>query len=183
MNKAFKTVMVVLALALVAALMLGAGATHPALAGCSVVPLPKTCADVSSFCADPCGGGLYFDTPAQCTSTLEGELCGGGSACGNDGRTNTNCSAPEILYCSDGMANFYKFVEGEGIAHFSINLSELQQSVEVNTLIMQVGDVRVYLLPDGTAELLAPQPDGKTYFMVFDPSNCTSIKEGAEFGL
>jgi len=46
-----------------------------------------------------------------------------------------------------------------------------------------MGNVKVYLLPDGTVELLAPQPDGKIYFMIFDPSSCSSLQESAEWGL
>ncbi len=112
--------------------------------------------------------------------TLVPTKCAPPPDCKTDGRVNTNCSAPEVLYCTDGMMNFYKIVDGEGVFDFSYDPKNLPASVETNTLLVQHGAVSLYMLPDGSLEMTAPQTDGKTYFMVFNPSSCTSQYESAQ---
>jgi len=124
---------------------------------------------------DPCAGTeKWLFIQATCGSV--------GSDC-EDGRINTNCSAPEIVYCNGDNAEFYAYNYdiSEGEFDFSIPLADLQKSVAVKTLIKHVGAVSVYLMPDGRVLLVAAQPDGKDYFMFWDPSTCSSIQEGAEW--
>jgi hypothetical protein len=183
MSKGFRGSMVVLAavMALVGVLALGAAQPVQAVALDCAVPLVCDATAINNYCS--CLDGDM----AACTAAKTAELCGTDEAgvCGDDSRVNTNCSAPEILYCNGDDAEFYQYnySTGKGLYHFSIPLADLMQPVEVRTLLKQVGKVKVYLNPDGTVELQAPQTDGKIYFMVFDPGQCASLQEGAEWGL
>ena len=181
MSKAFRGSMVALALGMVAVAMLAVG-LRPAAAA-AFPDAPATCDPMAIY--NYCMGMDGFALQEACKAELTAELCGGTNACGLDSRVNTNCSAPEILYCNGDDAEFYKYdyATGKGNYHFSIPLADLNQDVKVKTLLKQVGQVKVYLLPDGTVELLAPQPDGKIYFMIFDPGQCSSLQESAEWGL
>jgi hypothetical protein len=155
----------------------------------------------SEYCGT--GATLFFDLTAPAPWTMDYlddagysfvnvstyELrCGGNTpsvGCADDGRTNTNCSAPEFLYCSGDTLNFYlyDYATGKGTLDFSVKQSDLPESVRKETLVKQDGSVTLYMEPDGTFKLLAPQPDGKIYFMIFDASDCTSLREGAEWNL
>lgn len=179
MNKIGRFALLGLALVMAAALLPATG--HPAQAAAVACNAPPTSCSLSAIAAY-CN---CFDFSDICAANLKASLCAKPSACADDGRVNTNCSAPEILYCNGDNADFYayNFDTGKGEFDFSIPLADLMKSVEVKTLVKQMGDVKVYLLPDGTVELLAPQPDGKVYFMIFDPSNCASMQESAEWGL
>jgi len=193
---------------MVAALTLGVA--PPTQAG----NIYTTCAQVTAFCAGApsqdasdfcmlvvsgqnqlnCGTCQFVNGacdyisqgPAQaeaCKAELNNEFnCP--TDCG-DSRVNTNCSAPEIVYCNGDNADFYayNFDTLKGDFDFSIPLADLQMSVAEKTLVKQVGTVKVYLMPDGRVLLVARQPDGKDYFMFWDPSNCASLQESAEWNV
>ena len=105
--------------------------------------------------------------------------------CAGDGRINTNCAAPVITYCDSEMVKVYKLdLEQEGSLLFTYKIADLPTSGSSDKLLKQVGKVKLYWRhEDGLLKLLAPQPDGKIYYMIFDPYTCTSEREGAEWGL
>jgi len=103
--------------------------------------------------------------------------------CG-DGRVNQNCAAPVAVYCDSESIEVWTITNEEGTFSFSIDPSTLPASVSADKLIKQVGQVKVYMrADDGLLMLLAPQSDGKIYYMLFDAASCVSTREGAEWGL
>jgi hypothetical protein len=149
------------------------GPMNPA---CLTIQLPV---DITPGDVVVAGNTIETSTPSSATCSA------GGNGCADDGRVNTNCSAPEILYCGGDTLKFYAYntFTGEGDFDFSVKQSDLPESVSKETLVKQDGSVKLYMEPDGTFKLLAPQPDGKIYFMIFDTSDCTSLREGAEWNL
>ena len=177
--------MAVLAVILIAGLVLGSAATVRAtipVTNCPELFYALNWCD-TSYAQDPDGRKIcrnYY----MASATFDTSICFP-SACADDGRVNTNCSAPEIVYCDEDQIDFYyyNYFTLKGEFDFSIPAADLMKSVNVKTLIKQDGAVKVFLNPDGTVLLLAPQTDGKIYFMIFDPDRCVSLREGAEWGL
>jgi hypothetical protein len=104
------------------------------------------------------------------------------SGCTGDGRSNGNCGAPVVMYCSEDQIDFYLIdASGEGYLALRLTSDDLDGVTPGSEpkLVKRAGDVRVYLLPDGTFKLMAPQSDGKTYYMFW--SDCQVIAEGAGF--
>jgi hypothetical protein len=144
----------------------------------------NVCAHVGGFCEVVSCGDAQCE--AKCNAAVNSYFaCNPDDTCADDGRVNTNCSAPEIVYCNGDKADFYayNYDTGKGDFDFSIGLGDLQQSVDEKTLVKQDGTVKVYLMPDGRVLLVARQPDGKDYFMYWNPDNCTSLEESAQWGV
>jgi hypothetical protein len=181
--------MIALAVVMIAVAALGAAGPVSA----SVYPV-YTCEDLS-FYIDYCADALLPGNPLGYQGCLSAVYAGADyngldvktcfQNCGEDGRINQNCSAPEIAYCDEEEIDFYyyNYFTGNGEYDFSVDMSNLMQSVKVKTLIKQDGAIKIYLNPDGTVLMLAPQTDGKIYYMSFDPQMCVPLGEGAEWGL
>jgi hypothetical protein len=146
-----------------------------------------TCEDVFEICSDWEGQG--FTSQAACIEKVSDKYdltCTGDtkpeSACG-DGRVNENCGAPVITYCDSKAIEFWMLVDGKGEKVFSVAQSDLPESVSEKTLVKKEGDIKLYMQPDGTFLLLAPQSDGKIYYMILDADTCATLREGAEWNL
>jgi hypothetical protein len=124
------------------------------------------------------------DTCSQCYALLDEYSCDPTFVCGDDGRVNKNCAAPVVTYCDGETVDVWKLTNGEGSLLFSFDLSTVPTSGNSDKLLKQVGQVKLYWRhEDGMLKLLAPQTDGKVYYMLLDPANCTAEREGAEWGL
>jgi len=182
-----------IAMALLAAIMIAAavlGSAGPAQASLFTV---KSCKDVFYYMKQCLQ--WYPNNQAMYESCLDlvytsanyygvnVEACFEG--CSEDGRVNQNCSAPEIVYCDEDTVDFYayNYFTLEGDYDFKIATADLLKSVSVRKLIKQDGAVKVFLNVNGTVMVLAPQTDGKIYFLVFDPMSCAPMNEGAEWGV
>jgi hypothetical protein len=193
-TRSFRLAMAALAVTIVAAIAL-IGSPAPALAGMCVPPAPpQSCADVDAYCvayctAPLCNCGPYGTYQACVDANNTSFQCAPPSTttgtCTDDGRVNQNCSAPEIVYCDEDEVDFfyYNYADLDGEYDFSVPTDALLVSVEETTLVWQDGAVRIYLNPDGTVTMYAPQTDAKTYFLRFDPFQCAPMEEGAEWGL
>jgi len=126
MNRIGRIALLGLTLAMAGVLLPSSG--HPVQA--AIVPVcdtqPTTCNlnAIAAYCN-------CFDFTQQCESSLKASLCAQPSACADDDRVNTNCSAQEILYCNGDQADFYayNFDTGKGEFDFSIPLADLMQGV------------------------------------------------------
>jgi hypothetical protein len=146
------------------------------------VPAGPTCLSVGPY--NP-GDVLKFivqvtvGTPQSMTVTCQDASTGG---CTGDGRLNANCGSPVAVYCSEDKIDFYLIdANGEGQLVLSLSADDLDDlnPGKEPVLVKKVGDMRVYLLPDGTFKLMAPQSDGKTYYLFW--SDCQVFAEGAGF--
>lgn len=95
----------------------------------------------------------------------------------DDGRLQPDAAAPVAVYCQDYGIDIYGInADSTGTLAFTASNEAIEavgEAPEVNTLIAEEGNVRLYRLTTGEFQINAgPDAEGKEYVLIWDDDDC-----------